>query len=195
MLDEQYIVFSVIGKREYFPRDLTRMRREISESIASALQGFRVPAEYYAPDYVIVRNPAIQVLGNAAQIIRQHAVAMHGSVRYSLSEKNLTRMLETLMINGNFLVPHRDEVKKVLGYVIQFTNVGKDRVKNTILQRLIELYGFQRYQLDGLSETEEKEIRALKPIPLEDRPGFRSRGVCHLNLNGKCLISELNDLV
>jgi lipoate-protein ligase A len=188
LVDEHYIVFSVIGKREYFPQDLTLLRRRFSEAIVSALCEMGVPAEYYQPDYVIVRNPAIQSLGNAAQIVRQRAVAVHGSVRYSLPEESLTRMVETLMVNRISLEPYREDVKKVLGSVSTFTDRGKENVKAVIREKLVKLYGFQNYRLNGLSCSEEDGIRDLLPHPVEDKPTYRSRGVCHLNLNGKCLI-------
>jgi lipoate-protein ligase A len=188
LLDENYIVFSVIGRREYFPQDLTLLRKKFSEAIVSVLREMGVPAEYHAPDYVIIRNSAVQTLGNAAQIVKQHAVAIHGSVRYSLSEENLVRMVETLMINGVSLEPYREDVKKVLGCVSAFTDISKEEVEAAILQKLIELYGFRRSRPDCLSELEEKEIRDLKPNPIEDKPGYQSRGVCHLNLDGECLL-------
>jgi lipoate-protein ligase A len=188
LVDKEYIVFSVIGKRAYFPQDLTYLRRGISESVASALAKFGVPAEYHSPDNVIVRKPALQTLGNAAQIIRQHAVAMHGSVRYCLAEENLTKMVETLMMNGISLEPYREDVRRVLGCVSQFTGARKEEVKTAILQKLLDLFGFRQYHSDYLSEREEKEIRGLLSNPIEDRPGYRSRGVCNLNLNGKCLL-------
>ena len=188
LVDENYIVFSVIGRREYFPQDLTLLRKKFSEAIVSVLREMGVPAEYHVPDYVIIRNPAVQTLGNAAQIVKQHAVAIHGSVRYSLSEENLVRMVETLMINGVSLEPYREDVKKVLGCVSAFTDISKEEVEAAILQKLIELYGFRRSRPDCLSELEEKEIRDLKPNPIEDKPGYQSRGVCHLNLDGECLL-------
>jgi lipoate-protein ligase A len=189
LVDEHYIVFSVIGKRQYFPQDLTLLRKQVSESVASVLRRFNVPAEYYEPDNIIIRNPKIQTLGNAAQIVKQHAVAVHGSVRYSLSEESLGKMVETLMINGVSLEPYREDIRKVLGCVSEFTETGKEEIKTAILQKLIELYGFRDYRSDTLSETEERGIRSLSPNPIADKPGYRSRGVCHLNLNGKCLIA------
>jgi len=188
LVDGQYIVFSVIGKREYFPQDLTLLRRNFSESVAATLRQFKVPAKYHTPDNIIIENPFIQTLGNAAQIVKNHAIAVHGSVRYTLTDEYLERMLETLMINNISLKPYREDVRRVLGSVKEFTTTGKDEVKTAILQSLIELYGFRRYCPDSLSEREEKEIRAMLPHAVEDRPGCRSRGVCHLNLNGKCLI-------
>jgi len=188
LLDENYIVFSVIGRREYFPLDLTLLRRKFSEAIVSALREMGVPAEYHAPDYVIVRTPVIQTLGNAAQIVKQHAVAIHGSVRYSLSGENLAKIVGTLTINGFSLEPYREDVRKVLGCMSAFTDMSKEEVEAAILQNLLELYGFRHSRLDSLSASEEVEIRSLTPNPIEDKPGYQSRGLCHLNLDGECLL-------
>jgi hypothetical protein len=98
-------------------------------------------------------------------------------------------MVETLMINGISLEPYREDVKRVLSCISKFTDTSKEDVKAAILQKLLELYGFRRYRYDCLSEGEDAAIRGLMPHPVEDKPTYRSHGVCHLNLNGKCLVS------
>src|SRR3989344_7533226 len=97
-LDENYFVFSVIAKPDMFPRDLTLLRKWFCNLVVELLHDYDIPAEFYRPDNVVIRNENnFKTIGNSGQVITNKSVVVHGSVRHSL--KNLDVMLDVLKVN------------------------------------------------------------------------------------------------
>ena len=107
-LDNNYFVFSVIAKPDMFPKDLTLLRKWFCNMVVEMLTDYDVPVEFYQPDNIVIRNgDKFRTIGNSGQVITSKAIAVHGSVRYSL--KNLDVMTDVLKVNGQKLQQFEEE--------------------------------------------------------------------------------------
>ena len=192
-LDSNYFVFSIIGKPELFPKDLTYLRKEICSLAVDTLNEFDVPAEFYQPDNIVVRyGDKFRTLGNSGQVITSKAIVVHGSVRYSL--KNIDVMADVLKMNGQKLNSFESEIKMALTDVVAHNPIVDIRkLKDKFLKKFSDKYG-AKFIKDELKESEEGRIleigEELKKNVIGENE-YKSRGICYLFLNGENLVPAL----
>ena len=139
-LDNNYFVFSVIAKPDMFPKDLTLLRKWFCNMVVEMLTDYDVPVEFYQPDNIVIRNgDKFRTIGNSGQVITSKAIAVHGSVRYSL--KNLDVMTDVLKVNGQKLQQFEDEIKDILGDVTSHNpNIAKKDLKTAFVTHFAGKY-------------------------------------------------------
>lgn len=193
-IDEGYIVFSLIAHPRFFPNDLSSIRKFLCEDIANVLKGEEIPAEFYTPDNIVVKsNGSYRTLGNSGQVIRNGAIALHGSVRYSLV--NFDRMLDVLKVNGNKLQPHRNEIESILTSTLEHNpRLGKEEMKRKLISEFSRRYG--TFKMSHLTNEESQRISELSSEEnnikrVADLSEYKSRGVCYFFLNGRNIVPSL----
>jgi len=196
-LDNNYFVFSVIAKPDMFPKDLTLLRKWFCNMVVEMLTDYDVPVEFYQPDNIVIRNgDKFRTIGNSGQVITSKAIAVHGSVRYSL--KNLDVMTDVLKVNGQKLQQFEDEIKDILGDVTSHNpNIAKKDLKTAFVTHFAGKYS-AKYIRDNLKDSEIDKINAIasdltKNVAREDR--YKSRGVCYFFLNGQNLVPSLQQFL
>ena len=192
-LDENYFVFSVIAKPDMFPRDLTLLRKWFCNLVVELLHDYDIPAEFYRPDNVVIRNENnFKTIGNSGQVITNKSVVVHGSVRHSL--KNLDVMLDVLKVNGQKLQPYEGEIKNILSDVTRYNKeIKKDDLKIAFLNNFARKYS-AKYIQDDLKDSEIEKINALAENLTENVHGekkYKSKGVCYFFLDGQNLVPSL----
>ncbi|MCH7568593.1 MAG: lipoate--protein ligase family protein [Nanoarchaeota archaeon] len=197
-VDKGYLIFYLIGRPDLFPGDLTHLRRDFSVTIAETLKSFGVPAEFHKPDNVIIREDSrIKTIGNSGQVITKDAILVQGSIRYELVDFDI--MLDVLRVNGCKLQPYKEEIKKILGEVVQYANVSKVEIKEKLLENLKQRYGLQ-FNSGELTDSEYRRTIELSSEEarrdrLTDRDWYKSRGVCYFFVGGKNLVPSLHEVM
>lgn len=186
-LDEGYIVFSVMGQRELFPKGLDDLRREFCEVITKSLVQYGVPASFAAPDNVVIQGNRIRTIANSAQILRgtNKAVLVHGSIRYSSASP---RMTEVLRINKTPLQAYTEPILSALSCVQEHSKVSREELIEDLGTRFAKYLGGRKIQ-GTLHETISEE-----PFRVE-QSHYKSRGICYLFVGGKNIVPEIQHLL
>lgn len=197
-LNEDYLVFSIVAPSKYFSKDLTELRRSFSETVVNVLVRVGIPAEFFPPDNEVVnQNNKFKTLGNTGQICRRDVICVHGSIRYEITENNFELMLKALKVNGKSIEPFRSNVRECLACVKEYSNISKEDLTNRLVEGLIEEHFNQDYYEGILTDEEIKKIgelinkRYANPLFIQDKPGYKPRGICHITLNGVPLVREV----
>lgn len=196
-LDDNYIVFSAIAPNGFFVDDLTDLREKFCEIGIRTLQVLGVPASFYRPDNIVIKEKnRYKTLGNSGQIIKRDGTIITGSIRYKLG--NFDTMLDVLQVNGKSLHKYREDIKNALGDVISFQpELIKERIKQEFAKNFSERFGVSFYK-DRLTDSEEVRamtLSAAQKRELADKKHYKSRGICYLYLNGSPIVSGLQEIL
>jgi len=204
-LNDGYIVFSVVATNKYLGGliKLDSLRKRFSETLASGLRDMGVSAEFHKPDNVIITNGDIRkTIGNSGQKVtsgEDRASSIHGSVRYELT--SFDDMLEVLKINGNDLQNYREEIRKVLGSIRDYSGITKEGAVSVLSKRFLEEYSGNNFVEGKLTLSEEARIKNLVESyygnweQVKDKEIYRTRGVCYLYINGEPVIDSVGKLL
>jgi lipoate-protein ligase A len=191
LLDDGYVVFSAIGSRSNFPKDITKLREYHVKPAIDVLHGLGVPADFYPPDNIVISGEGLHTIGNAGQIITRDAVVVHGSIRYSLSEESLQRMVDILKINGHSLQQYKNDIRGVLRSIKEFSSASKADLQSGLVRKIAQRYGFNKWEEAELTKEQVDEIKGWPARSVEDRPSYGPRGVCNLYLKGRCVVPSI----
>lgn len=191
-LHEGYLVFSVIAKRDLIPGEI---RETICHAPAAALRTLHVPAAFYPPDNIIVKEGlAVRTIGNAAQHMKPSAFFMHGSIRYEHSYVDV--LLDILKVEGRKLQPYAEQIQNILGAVTQYNPYStKQDIKREFMRNFIQSMPNASCAWANLTAEEKKTIdvrvAAAQSNAIVDEPHFISKGVCYFFLGKENLLPEL----
>ncbi len=196
-LDDGYIVFSAIAPRGFFANDLSELRKDFCEVGVVVLRENGIPAEFYEPDNIIVReNGRYKTIGSSGQFISQGGVLIKSLIRYKL--RNFNRMIDVLKVNGLKLNPYKDEIKEVLADVQSYNS----KISKEYLKKKLAEYFSRKYRIslrEGSLADEEficvSTLMSKHEKQLEDKEHYKSRGVCYLYLNGFPLVESFKQIL
>lgn len=197
-VDDNYLVFALVAKPDSFPSDLTHLREGFSRIIADSLSSFGVPAEFYKPDNVVVReNGKLKTLGNSGQVITNKSIFVQGSIRYG--PPHLDNMLKVLQINGHSLQPYKQDIQNILANVSSYSTASKEQVKQDLINRFATHYNLELTQ-SNLTTEELGRIRELSSEKessnwLKDEAHYSTKGVCYFFLNGENLLPSTHHIL
>jgi len=198
-LNEGYLVFALIGKKEDFDWGPEYVRRSVSNIVSNTLNSFGVPSEFAEPDNVIIKeNGQTKTIGNAGQVFKQHAILAQGSIRYKLSQYDT--MLDVLKINGHKLHPYSSEIKNVLRDVVTYApTVTKQEIKQKLAENFAKAYDLNFtpgnltiHELARVNELSTSEAIANR---LQDKPTYSTRGVCYFAVSGENLVPSTKNIL
>lgn len=195
-IDENYLVFTVVGPRVYFPFNFIDLRRQLCDVMVQTLREFKIPVSFYKPDNLVIASPRLRTLGNSGQILKLNTIALQASIRYALDEESLHCMLEVLRTNGQSLKDFTVPVRNALACVAEFTEVSQNEIKEALLEKLLEAYNCETFYRATLTPDEIHRIERTAAYlysseRLHDKETYRSRGVCYFYLDGKCIVPEI----
>lgn len=198
--DEHYIIFSIIGKQNHFPEDITEIKRTGAETIAEALNKCGIPAQAHEPSDVIIQDP-VRSIANCGQIIHPatQMVVLHGSIRYDLPPESFQRFIDVLKLNDRPLNHYAAEIRRSLATAKEFTHLSQDQVAQALLEQLLATYKVQAVP-STLSPDELEHIERLRETyerehQLADKPHYEPRGICDLYPGRKCIVPSLKALL
>ncbi len=199
-LDQGYIVFSIVAPRSYFPSELDELRKYVCEVMVKTLNENEIPAEFYPPDNVIIKDGEnIMTIGNSGQRITKNTIAVHGSIRYDLL--NFENMLDILMTNGSKLNMFSEQIRQHLAYVKKFSDISKEELKNALLVNILSQFNATPHKEELKPEVDQEKIHKLKTRYESEDWIFNAvanpapRGVCYFYLDGECIVPEIEKLL
>ncbi|RMD65895.1 lipoate--protein ligase family protein [Candidatus Pacearchaeota archaeon] len=206
-LDQNYLVISMLFPNTesniFSDQNLGSLRERLSRTIARALNEVGVRAEFYPPDNVVVRaqSPRAQLkpIANAGQVVsmsydgKLKGVFLQTSIRYS--PQNPRAITNLLKINGNSLRGYERQISELLASVSEFSNATRQEVEEKLLSHLAQEYSlvWREHLLTGEEEQEIWELAEKEKARLRDREHYKSRGICYLTLDGKCLLDGASE--
>lgn len=199
-LDEDYIVVYVAGSRSYFPSKMEDLRKQLCELFLPVLNELGVPAKFFPPDNLVIDKPYIRMIGNSGQVVKKDVVLLQSSLRYNLTKSGIKTMLSVLKTNGFDLMNFEKQIENRLSYIKEFTEAKIDYVKKKIIERVISYYNCDSYYFQNLNDREKDTIEKLSKNlitenSIEDKPYYRSRGVCYLYCGEECIVPEMKNII
>gem|GEM_PF-3516234 len=191
---EGYIVFSVIGTRELFPQDLTRLQEYVCHVPEEVLRSMHIPVQFYPPDNLVIRTPArIRTIGNAGQMVKPRGVIVHGSIRYTMNHMN--EFFDVLKVEGRKIHQYRAEIMDVLASVDEYApDLKKEVMEQALIDAFVKKFGGTAYA-GKLTEQERTEtVQRVQQMQLKDAPYHISKGICYLYVGKTNLVPALYGL-
>jgi len=199
-LDEGYIVFSILGTKNYFSEDWSRLRQSVCLVVKDALNHFGIPADFTKPDNVVIYDNFLKTIGNSGQIIKQRSMGLHCGIRYDFLDYQ--RMIDSLKINGVKLNPYSQDIRNHLTCIKEYCkNVGKKQIMDYLVHAFVHAFGGNSFYED-LTAFEIGRIQALASDQycsdewnIYDPTMKKSKGICYLFVNGKNIVPSLEPLL
>jgi lipoate-protein ligase A len=175
------------------------LKKQLCEIFLPVLNELGVPAKFFPPDNLVVDKPHLRMIGNSGQVIKKDVVLLQSSLRYDLSESGIKTMLSVLRTNGFDLRNLENQIKNRLAYIKEFVNVEMDYIKKKIVENAASYYGCSIIYPGDLTDYEksvvEKFARNLMENSIEDKPYYKSRGICYLYCGEECLVPEMKGFI
>jgi lipoate-protein ligase A len=198
-LDENYIVVYVAGPRSYFPSKMEDLRKQLCELFLPVLNELGVPAKFFPPDNLVIDKPRIRMIGNSGQVVKKDVVLLQSSLRYNLTKSGIKTMLSVLKTNGFDLMNLESQIKNRLAFIREFTEVKIDYIKKKIVENAASYYGCSIIYWGDLTDYDksivEKFSKNLMENPIEDKPYYKSRGICYLYCGEECIVPEMKGFI
>ncbi len=198
-LDENYIVFSLAASHNDAGKGyLHELRNRPCKSVIHVLNDNGIPAKFFPPDNIVIRKKGggYMTLGNSGQKVTQRHFYVHGSIRYDLPEYSFLNLIDTLKINGESLHEHKEDARNVLAAVTDHSDMPKEALAEEIAESLAKEFGGHVESRSHLTREEEQDILLIRNeisshMWLQDRPGYKWRGICYFFLNGNNLLPQM----
>ena len=147
------ITYSIIGKEELFPKDLTQSYKVICGYLVDGLSSLGLNASFHPINDILVDGRKIS--GNA-QTRRNGILLQHGTVLYDLDvEKMFTVLRVTQEKISDKLI---QSVKQRVTRILDFKQLSMDEVKNALVD------SFTRDKSFEFGEYSKKELRQANKL-------------------------------